>query len=86
MSVSPWMLEWPRRAFMPPPRTPILPRSSWIIAMQRMFWAPLECCVQPSAYMEVMALSGVAVEAMYSATLRNFSFGEPQTFSTISGV
>ena len=36
--------------------------------------------------MMVMARVGVAVEAIISHTLRNFSFGVPQTRSTISGV
>jgi hypothetical protein len=31
-------------------------------------------------------LSGVAVPPIISATFRNWSFGVPQTFSTISGV
>ena len=71
---------------MPPPRTPILPSSSWIIAMQRMFCEPFECWVQPSAYIDVMVLVGVEHVAIISATFRNLSFGEPQTFSTSSGV
>ena len=41
---------------MPPPRTPILPRISCNIAMVRMFCEPLECCVQPSAYIDVIVL------------------------------
>ena len=32
------MLEWPRKAFMPPPATPMLPSSSWTMAIVRMFW------------------------------------------------
>src|ERR1700727_505848 len=43
------MLEWPRSAFMPPPATPMLPSRSWTMAIVRMFCAPTECCVQPSA-------------------------------------
>ena len=53
------MLEWPRSAFMPPPRMPMLPRMSCSIAMVRMFCEPLECCVQPSAYIDVIVLVGV---------------------------
>jgi len=71
---------------MPPPGTPMFPSNSWIIAAQRMFCAPCECWVQPSAYMIVMERSRVAVEAAHSATFRNFSFGEPEMRSTISGV
>ena len=80
------MLEWPRSAFIPPPRMPILPRSSWTIAMARMFCEPLECCVQPSAYIEVIVRSPLAVVAISSQICRNFAFGEPQIRSTISGV
>ena len=29
--------------------TPMLPSRSWIMAIARMFWAPVVCCVQPSA-------------------------------------
>jgi hypothetical protein len=71
---------------MPPPRTPMLPISSWIIAMPRMFCAPLECWVQPSAYIDVMVFVGVEHSDIISATFRNLSLGEPQIFSTISGV
>ena len=80
------MLECPRSAFMPPPATPILPSSNCTIAIARMFWLPTECCVQPSAYIEVSALSGAAVEAISSHTARNFSFGVPQMRDTVSGV
>ena len=80
------MLECPRNAFIPPPATPILPSSSCTIAMARMFWLPTECCVQPSAYIEVSALSGAEVEAISSQTARNFSTGVPQIRDTISGV
>ncbi len=80
------MLECPRSAFMPPPRTPILPRISCSIAMPRMFCEPLECWVQPSAYIEVMVLVGVEHSPIISATLRNLSRGVPQTVSTNSGV
>ena len=52
------MFEWPRNAFMPPPATPILPSSSCTIAIARMFCEPLVCCVQPSAYSEVIAAVG----------------------------
>ena len=54
--------------------------------MARMFCEPLECCVQPKAYIEVIALSGAEVAAIISQTCRNFSFGVPQMRSTISGV
>ena len=80
------MLEWPRSAFIPPPAMPMLPNRSWSIAMVRMFWAPLEWCVQPSAYIDVIALSGADVAAIISQIWRNLSFGVPQTRSTISGV
>ena len=80
------MLECPRSAFIPPPRTPMCPSMSCSIAMARMFCEPLECCVQPSAYIEVIALSGAEVAAIISATCRNFSRGVPQMRSTISGV
>ncbi len=71
---------------MPPPDTPMLPRSSCIIAPARIIWVPTECCVQPKAYITVMARLGGAVEPMISHTCRNFSFGVPQTRSTICGV
>ena len=71
---------------MPPPAMPMLPSSSWMIAMQRMFCEPTECSVQPSAYRLVIVLSGAAVPAMYSQTLRKASCGVPQTLPTISGV
>ncbi len=71
---------------MPPPRTPILPRINCSIAMARMFCEPFECCVQPSAYIDVIALLGAEVSAIIAAILRNLSFGVPQMRSTISGV
>ena len=80
------MLEWPRNAFMPPPRRPILPSSNCSIAIERMFCEPLECCVQPSAYIEVMTLSRAEVSAIILQTVRYLSFGVPQMRSTISGV
>jgi len=79
-------LEWPRSAFIPPPATPILPSSSWTIAIVRMFCEPFECCVQPSAYMLVMALSGAEVSAIHCQAWTSLSCGEPQMRSTISGV
>ena len=85
-SVRPWILEWPRSAFMPPPETPMFPSSSCTIAAQRIICEPTVCCVQPSAYMIVIARVGVAVEPIISQICRNFSFGVPQTRSTISGV
>ncbi len=45
----------------------------------------MECWVQPSAYMMVIARVGVAVDAIKSQMKRNFSFGVPQTRSTMSG-
>ena len=60
MSVAPWMLEWPRSAFTPPPGRPTLPSRSWSIAAVRMIWTPVECCVQPRAYMIVPTFCGVA--------------------------
>ena len=80
------MLECPRSAFIPPPGTPMLPRISCSIAMPRMFWAPLECCVQPSAYIEVMVFVLDEHSPIISAIFRNRSLGVPQTRSTISGV
>ena len=71
---------------MPPPRTPILPRISCNIAMARMFCEPLECWVQPSAYIDVMNLSLADVSLIIFATVRNLSFGVPQMRSTVSGV
>ncbi len=82
----PCTLEWPRSAFTPPPGMPMLPQSNWIIAAVRMFCDPLECCVQPSAYMIVIARSPLAVSATHSATVRNLSFGVPLMRSTTSGV
>ena len=80
------MFEWPRSAFTPPPAMPMLPSSSWIIAMVRMFCAPTVCCVQPSAYRNVVVLSAALVEASTSHTFRKSAFGVPQMFSTTSGV
>ena len=57
------MFECPRSAFLPPPRTPMLPSSSISIAMARMFCEPFECWVQPSAYMDVIVLVGDDVSA-----------------------
>ena len=71
---------------MPPPRTPILPRMSCSIAMVRMFCEPLECWVQPSAYIDVMVLVFDERLADHLATFRNLSFGVPQMRSTSSGV
>jgi hypothetical protein len=80
------MLLWPRSAFIPPPASPMLPSSSCTIAPVRIIWEPCECCVQPSAYMIVITRSVAEVEAIISQTLRNWSFGVPQIFDTISGV
>jgi len=48
----------PRGAFIPPPDTPMLPSSSCTMAPVRRICAPMECCVQPSAYMMVAARPG----------------------------
>ena len=56
------------------------------MAPWRIICDPTECCVQPSAYMIVMARVGVAVDAMISQIWRNLSCGVPQTRVTISGV
>src|SRR5450759_4990235 len=50
MSVEPWTLASPRSALMPPPATPMLPRSIWTRAMARTFCEPYVCCVCPIAY------------------------------------
>ena len=71
---------------MPPPGTPMLPSRSWIIAAERMFCEPLECWVQPSAYMIVMVRSPLPVEPIISHTVRNLSCGVPVIRSTTSGV
>jgi hypothetical protein len=80
------MLEWPRSAFTPPPGRPTFPSRSWSIAAQRIIWTPVECWVQPSAYVIVPARSGVYVDVTTSQTLRKVSFGVPQIFSIVSGV
>ena len=80
------MLEWPRRAFMPPPGMPMLPSSSWTIAPVRIICAPTECWVQPRAYMMVMTLPGLEVSAISAQTLSIMSFGVPQMLLTTSGV
>ena len=86
MSVTPCTLECPRSAFTPPPGRPMLPSSSWIMAMVRMFWLPTVCCVQPSAYRMVLVLSGADISPSISHTFRNLSCGVPQILLTISGV
>jgi len=43
------------------------------MAIERMFWAPLLCCVHPRAYIDVITLSGADVSATIVATLRYFS-------------
>ncbi len=83
--MSPWIFECPRSAFMPPPDTPILPSRSCTIAPVRIICEPIECWVQPSAYMMVIARVGVAVVAIISQMCSTLSFGVPQTRSTISG-
>ena len=52
----------------------------------RTFCAPIECCVQPSAYRMVIALSLPAVDAIMSQIWRMLSAGVPQMRSTISTV
>lgn len=56
------------------------------MAMARMFCEPLECWVQPSAYIDVIVFVGDEHSEIISATLRNLSLGVPQIRSTISGV
>jgi hypothetical protein len=80
------MLLWPRSAFMPPPAMPMLPSSSCMMAAVRIICEPTLCCVQPSAYMMVMALPGTAVPEIISQTLRNLSLGVPVMRLTSSGV
>ena len=63
----------------------MLPSRSWTIAIVRMFWEPIECCVQPSANRQVIALSGAAVLAISSQISRYLSCGVPQMRDTISG-
>ena len=62
-SVEPWTLDSPRRAFTPPPATPMLASSTWMMDMARMFWTPTVCWVQPMAYMMVPALPLAPVAA-----------------------
>ncbi|MNZ92662.1 hypothetical protein D3C78_1116940 [compost metagenome] len=80
------MLEWPRRAFIPPPGMPMLPSSSCTMAPVRIICEPTVCWVQPRAYMMVIALPGCAVSAMASQTLSMVSCGVPQMLLTTSGV
>ena len=65
-SVDPWTLLSPRRALIPPPATPMLPRSIWMMVMARMFCVPTVCCVHPIAYSSVPARSGFPVEPYVS--------------------
>ena len=51
---------------MPPPETPMLPMSSWMIVKQRMFSTPIVCCVMPSAYIITV---GVMLEKSSAAFL-----------------
>ena len=55
------------------------------MAPVRIICEPIECCVQPSAYMMVIARVAVAVDAIKSQMKRILSLGVPQTRSTISG-
>ena len=54
--------------------------------MPRMFCAPFECWVQPSAYIDVIVFVGDEHSPIISAIFRNLSCGVPQIRSTISGV
>jgi len=56
------MFEWPRNASMPPPGRPTLPSRSWRTAPARIIWTPVECCVQPSAYVIVPTRWALPVE------------------------
>ena len=80
------MLEWPRSAFMPPPRMPILPSMSCSIAMVRMFCEPLLMLRPAERVHRRHGLVGRRRLGDHLATLRNLSFGVPQMRSTISGV
>ena len=71
---------------MPPPAMPILPSMVCTMAMVRMFCAPIECWVQPSAYRKVATLSRFAHSPSISHTFRNWSFGVPVMLLTMSGV
>jgi hypothetical protein len=75
-------LEWPRKAFMPPPATPVLPSSSYTIAIVPMFCEPFECCVQPNAYMLVIAWSAAEVSAIHCQASSSLPLREPQILST----
>jgi hypothetical protein len=57
-----------------------------MIAAVRIISDPVLCCVQPSAYMIVIARLGAAVDPIISQIFRNLSFGVPQTLLTMSGV
>ena len=83
--MSPWMLEWPRRAFTPPPAMPTLPSRSCTMAAVRIICDPTVCWVQPRAYMKVRVRSGTEVVAMISHTLRKVSFGVPQMLLPFPG-
>ncbi len=62
-SVEPCTLLSPRRAFTPPPATPMFPSMSWMMAMFLIICVPTVCWVQPMAYMMVADFSGPPVEA-----------------------
>ncbi len=86
MSLEPWMEAWPRSAWMPPPGRPMLPSSSWSTLAARMYWAPTECWVQPTAYTKALVRSRPELAVRSSHTWRNLARGTPQTSSTNSGV
>ncbi len=71
---------------MPPPGMPMLPSSSCTMAPVRIICEPVECWVQPRAYMMVMTLPGAEVSAMVSQTLSMRSCGVPHMLLTTSGV
>src|SRR6267378_907762 len=58
------MLECPRSAFTPPPGRPTFPRRSCSIAAVRMICTPVECCVQPRAYMTVPTFSALPLDVL----------------------
>jgi len=56
------------------------------MAAARIIWTPVECWVQPSAYVMVPARCALPVEVTTSQTFRKVALGTPQMRSTISGV
>ena len=45
------------------------------MAIERMFWAPVVCCVQPSAYIDVIVRSGVDGRGDHLADLQELRLG-----------